>query len=49
MTVAELLSRMSQREIMEWDAHFWLKAEEHEQDGMAQAAVSGAASRRWSR
>ena len=49
MTVAELLARMGQREIMEWEAHFMLKAEEHERDGMAQAAVSGAANRRWSR
>lgn len=49
MTVAELLARMSQREIMEWEAHFILKAEERREQEMAASAESGAANRRWRR
>jgi hypothetical protein len=47
MTVGELLSRMDQREIMEWSAHFILKAEEQKDREMTQEAISGAETRRW--
>lgn len=49
MTVAELLARISSREISEWQAHFRLEAEEMEERKMIQSAESGAETRRWSR
>jgi hypothetical protein len=49
VTVEELLTRISSREISEWKAYFILETEDREQQAMVASAESGAENRRWSR
>lgn len=49
MTVEELLSRISSRELTEWQAFFTLEAEERREREMVEDALSGAQNRRWRR
>jgi hypothetical protein len=49
MTVGELLSKISSRELTEWTAYFQLEAEDRETQEMIRSAESGAETRRWSR
>lgn len=49
MTVEELLSRISSRELTEWQAFFTLEAEERREREMVEDVVNGAQSPRWRR